>query len=65
MKDKFYIINLIKNLINDFDKYLVCFPNRNIEFKRKIMNASYDMLMILYEVNTTYNIDKRIDIINI
>lgn len=41
MKDKFYITNLIKNLICDFDKYLDNFPNREIEIKRNIMNTSY------------------------
>lgn len=63
MDDRFYITKLIKKLIYDFDKYLVNFPNREIEIKRKIMNTCYDMLMIAYEGNTTYNIDKRIDII--
>lgn len=31
MKDKFYIINLIKKLIQDFDKYLTNFPHKDIE----------------------------------
>lgn len=62
MKDKFYITNLIKNLINDFDKYLTNFPNKEIEIKREIMNTSYNMLKITYEANTTYDINKRIDI---
>lgn len=64
MKDKFYIINLIKNLINDFDKYLINFPNKDIELKREIFTTSYNMLKITYEANTTYNINKRIDIID-
>lgn len=64
MKDKFYIINLIKKLISDFDKYLICFPNKDIELKREIFNTLYDMLKITYEANTTYDINKRIDIID-
>lgn len=62
MKDKFYITNLIKNLINDFDKYLTNFPHKEIELKREIMTTSYHMLKIAYEANTTYNLEKRIDI---
>lgn len=62
MKDKFYITNLIKKIINDFDKYLTNFPHKEIELKREIMNTSYHMLKIAYEGNTTYNIEKRIDI---
>ena len=58
MKDKFYIINLIKKLISDFDKNLVCFPNKDIELKREIFNTLYDMLKITYDIN------KRIDIID-
>lgn len=62
MNDKFYITNIIKNIINDFDKYLTNFPNKEIEIKREIMNTSYNMLKITYEANTTYNKNKRIDI---
>lgn len=62
MKDKFYIINLVKKLINDFDKYLTNFPHVYIELKREIMNTSYDMLKIVYEANITYDKNKRIDI---
>lgn len=62
MKDKFVITNIIKKLINDFDKYLTNFPNKEIEIKREIMNTSYHMLKITYEANTTYDKEKRIDI---
>lgn len=62
MNDNFYIINLIKKLIIDFDKYLTNFPNKDIELKREIMNTSYHMLKITYEANTTYSKEKRIDI---
>ncbi len=62
MKDKFYINNLIKKLINDFDKYLTNFPNKEIELKREIKNTSLEMLKISYEANTTFDLNKRIDI---
>ena len=62
MKDKFYIINLIKKLIQDFDKYLTNFPHKDIELKKEIMNTSYEMLKITYEANITYNKEKRRDI---
>lgn len=62
MKDKFYIINLIKKLIIDFDKYLINFPHKDIELKKEIMNTSYEMLKETYEANVTYNNEKRIDL---
>lgn len=62
MKDNFVITNLIKKLIKDFDKYLTNFPHKEIELKREIMNTSYDMLKIAIEANTTYDINKRLDI---
>lgn len=64
MKDKYYIINLIKKLISDFDKYLVCFTDKDIEIKREMFNTLYDMFKITYEANTTYDINKRTDIID-
>lgn len=63
MKDKFYITNLIKNLINDFDKYLINFPHKDIELKKEIMTTSYHMLKLTYEANATYDMNKRINII--
>lgn len=62
MKDKFYVTNLIKNLINSFDKYLTNFPHKEIELKKEIMFTSYHMLQIAFEANTTFDINKRIDI---
>lgn len=62
MNDNFKITNLIKKLIIDFDKYLINFPNKDIELKREIFSTSYNMLRITHEANTTYNKEKRIDI---
>ena len=64
MKDKFYVITLIKKLIYDFDKYLTNFPHKDIEIKREIMNTSYHMLQFAYEANVTYDNGKRVDIID-
>lgn len=61
-KNKFYIVTLIQNLINDFDKYLTNFPHIYIELKKEIMNTSYDMLKICLEANETYSQEKRVDI---
>ena len=62
MNDKFIIINLIKELINSFDKYLTNFPKSEIELKHAIYENSYNMLKITYEANTTYDIEKRKDL---
>ena len=62
MKDKFYITELIKRLIDSFDQYLTNFPHKEIEIKREIMSTSYQMLKIAYEANTTFDLEKRIDI---
>ena len=62
MNDKFIIINLIKELINNFDKYLTNFPKSEIELKHAIYENSYNMLKITYEANTTYDVEKRKDL---
>ena len=60
-KNKFYIVNLVQNLIMDFDKYLTNFHHIYIELKKEIMNTSYEMLKITLEANEIYSLDKRID----
>ncbi len=62
MKDKFYVTELIKKLIDSFDQYLTNFPHKEIEIKREIMSTSYQMLKIAYEGNTTFDLNKRVDI---
>ena len=61
-KDKFFILNLVKELIANIDKYLVNFPNKEIELKREIKENVYKMLLEVYEANSTTNIIKRKDI---
>lgn len=58
-KDKFLILNLVKELIIDIDKYLVNFPNKELELKRTIKNVAYDMLLKVYEANSTTDFNKR------
>ena len=53
---------MIKDLINAIDKYLVNFPNKEIELKRKIRESGYDLLCITYEANITEDVRKRRDL---
>ena len=63
MKDeKFIIINLIKNLIKDFDQYLTNFPHKEIELKHEIMITSYELLKRTHEANSSYDLKKRLDL---
>ena len=49
--EKFIIINLIKELIDSFDKYLTNFPKSEIELKHFIYETCYEMLKLTYEAN--------------
>lgn len=60
--EKFKIANMVKELIINIDKNLINFPKKEIELKRKIKETSYDLLLTVYEGNTTTNIDRRIEI---
>lgn len=57
--EKFKIIEMIKDLISAIDKYLVNFPNKELELKRKIRECGYDLLAITYEANVTTDVAKR------
>lgn len=61
-KDKFIIINLIKELIESIDKYLTNFPKKEIELKKEIKQSSYELLKQAYRGNCTENMKKRKDI---
>ena len=61
-KEKFVVINYIRELIVNIDKYLNNFPKKDIELKQQISNTSKEMLLIAYEANTTENKEKRIDL---
>ena len=58
-KDKFLILNLTKDFIADVDKYLVNFPNKEMELKREIKENGYKMLLEIYEANCTTDLSKR------
>lgn len=62
MKENFKIINLTKDLLDKFDKYLTNFPNKDIELKRNIYNSSYEMLKLLYECNSTIDLKLRVSL---
>lgn len=61
-KDKFIVTNLIKDFIVSIDKYLVNFPNKEIELKREIKESSYVLLKKAYTANCTENMKKRKEI---
>lgn len=63
-KEKFKVINFIRELINNIDKNLDNFPKKDIEIKNRIKNASYDLLELTYEANTTDNDEIKIALID-
>ena len=60
--EKLKILELVKELNSVIDKYLVNFPHREIELKKKIKNSAYELLLITYEANITTSEVKKIDI---
>lgn len=60
--EKLRVLELIKELNYVIDKYLVNFPHKEIELKRKIKESAYELLCITYEANITTNYSKKIDI---
>ena len=58
--EKFKIANLIKELAINIDKNLTNFPKKEIELKHKIKEANYNLLLIIYEANTTTDVQYRI-----
>lgn len=63
-QEKFKVIGFIRDLINNVDKNLENFPKKDIEIKNRIRNASYDLLELAYEANTTEEVTAKISIIN-
>lgn len=63
-KEKFKVINFIRELINNIDKNLDNFPKKDIEIKNRIRNASYDLLELTYEANTTDDVSVKIALID-
>ena len=52
-KEKFKLINFIRELVVYIDNNLDNFPKKDIELKNRIRNTSYDLLEISYMANTT------------
>ena len=50
-KEKFKIIQFIRELLVHIDKNMDNFPKKDIELKNRIRNNSYDLLEIAYEAN--------------
>ena len=61
-KEKFVVINCIRELIVNIDKYLINFPKKDIEIKQQISTISKEMLLLAYEANASENKEKRRDI---
>ena len=61
-KEKFVVIENIRQLIVNVDKYLVNFPKKDIELKQQISITSKEMLLIAYEANVSDNKEKRRDL---
>lgn len=58
--EKFKIANLVKELAIIIDKNLINFPKKEVELKHKIKEANYNLLLIIYEANTTTDMNYRI-----
>ena len=62
-KEKFKLINFIRELILYIDKNLDNFPKKDIELKNRIRNTSYDLLEIAYIANTSKNNEYKIELV--
>lgn len=61
-KEKFKVIDFIREFIIYVDSYMDNFPRKDIEIKNRIRNTSYDLLEIAYRANQTKeNKEKYID----
>jgi len=58
--EKFKIANMVKDLIVNLDTNLTNFPKKEIELKKEIMQTAYNLLLTIYEGNTTEDIQRRI-----
>jgi len=58
-KEKFKVINFIRDLLINIDKSLENFPKKDIEIKNRIRSNSYDLLEMAYEANTAENKENK------
>lgn len=63
-KEKFKVINFIRELVVNIDKNLDNFPKREIEIKNRLRNISYDLLELSYEANTSDDNKIKIELLN-
>ena len=61
--EKFKIIEFIRQLIITIDKELINFPKKENELKNRIRSNSYDILELIYEANSSENIDFKISLL--
>lgn len=60
--EKFKIANLVKDLAVYIDNNLNNFPKKEVELKHKIKEASYNLLLIIYEANTISDTNLKIEL---
>ena len=63
-EDKFKVIQFIRELILKVDKELENFPKKDIEIKNRIRTATYDLLEISYEANSTTKLEYKQELLN-
>lgn len=63
-KEKFKVINFIRELLVNIDKNLDNFPKKDIEIKNRIRNTSYDLLELVYEANSIENAKEKSELLN-
>ncbi len=57
--EKFKVIQFIRELLIIIDKQMDNFPKKDIELKNRIRMNSYDLLEIVYEANSTQDIELK------
>ena len=61
--EKFKIIEFIRQLIIAIDKEMGNFPKKDNELKSRIRSNSYDILELIYEANSSQNVELKISLI--
>lgn len=61
--ENFKIIEFIRQLIIAIDKEMENFPKKDNELKSRIRSNSYDILELIYEANSSQNVELKISLI--
>ena len=64
-KEKFKVIEYVRELILLIDSKMDNFPKKDIELKNRIRSNSYDILELCYEANTVQDDKKKKDLLNL